>query len=124
MKLDKSQAIDRRNQQLNSTALNRDNSHFAVLDPKRNIWWLDVPVNQLKSNEWLNLLLHTPEAEQLLHLKVPTNFLRAHLDELEVRNAGKRKTSISLELSADRDSYLKDQRPKGSQLGFAVFVQV
>ncbi|WNW13759.1 hypothetical protein RRX38_22210 [Pseudomonas sp. DTU_2021_1001937_2_SI_NGA_ILE_001] len=123
MKLDKKQAIDRRNQQLGGTALTADNSHFAILDRKRNIWWFDLPVSQLKSTEWLNLLLYTAEPEQLQHLKVPTNFLRAHISEMEVRNAGKRKASISLELSADRDSLLQDLRPKGSQLGFAVFLQ-
>lgn len=124
MKLDKSQAIERRNQQLDSTVLNRDNTHFAVLDPKRNIWWFDLPFGQIKTCEWINLLLHTPETDQLLHLKVPSNFLRAHRDEVEMRHAGKRNMSVSLELSADRDSYLQDLRPKGGQLAFAVFVQV
>ncbi|GAB7533153.1 hypothetical protein PS3A_55690 [Pseudomonas sp. 3A(2025)] len=129
MKLDKKQAIDRRNQHLAlnqkqpGTVLNADNSYFAVLDPRRNIWWFDLPVSQLKSLEWLNLLMHTPEPDQLLHVKVPTSFLRARIAGLEVRNQGKRKATISLELSADRDSYLKDLRPEGTHLGFAVFIQ-
>ncbi len=123
MKLDKKQAIDRRNQQLENPVLNADNSYFALLDPRRNIWWFDLPVSQLKSLEWLNLLLHIPEPEQLLHVKVPTSFLRARIAGVEVRNAGKRKATISLELSADRDGFLKDLRPEGTNLGFAVFLQ-
>ena len=54
---------------------------------------------------------------------MPTNFLKAHLEHLEVRNAGKRRSTISLALSADRDSLLRDTRPGGEQLDFQPFVQ-
>ena len=57
--------------------------------------------------EWVHLLLHNAETDQLLTLKVPTVFLREKLEGLVVRNAGKRKPEITLELSADKDSFLK-----------------
>lgn len=125
MKLDKKLAIARRNQELGGAVLGVNNTHFAVLDTKRNIWWFDLPITrtQVGQYEWMHLLLHTPATDQLIHLKVTTVFLRDHVEELEVRNAGKRKSTISLELSADKDSYLKDMRPKGSNLSFAGFVQ-
>ncbi|AAZ35251.1 conserved hypothetical protein [Pseudomonas savastanoi pv. phaseolicola 1448A] len=125
MKLDKKLAIARRNQDLGGAVLGVNNTHFAVLDPKRNIWWFDLPVPRLQVGqyEWLHLLLHTPETDQLLHLKVTTVFMRDHMEGLEVRNADKRKPTVSLELSADKDSFLKDMRPKGSNLGFAAFLQ-
>ncbi|RMN33227.1 hypothetical protein ALQ61_00822 [Pseudomonas coronafaciens pv. zizaniae] len=125
MKLDKKLAIARRNQDLGGAVLGVNNTHFAVLDPKRNIWWFDLPVPRLQVGqyEWLHLLLHTPETDQLLHLKVTTVFMRDHMEGLEVRNADKRKPTVSLELSADKDSFLKDMRPKGSNLGFAGFLQ-
>ncbi|RML79839.1 hypothetical protein ALQ89_03139 [Pseudomonas amygdali pv. tabaci] len=125
MKLDKKLAIARRNQDLGGAVLGVNNTHFAVLDPKRNIWWFDLPVPRLQVGqyEWLHLLLHTPEIDQLLHLKVTTVFMRDHMEGLEVRNADKRKPTVSLELSADKDSFLKDMRPKGSNLGFAAFLQ-
>jgi len=73
--------------------------------------------------DWVNLLLHTPLTDELQHLKVPINFLRAHQEQMEVRNPGKRRSTISLALSADRDSLLRDTRPGGDQLDFNTFVQ-
>jgi hypothetical protein len=125
MKIDKQQAIVRRNQQLGGNVLGTNNTHFAVLDPKRNIWWFDLPVSRLAVGqyEWLHLLLHTPSTDELIHLKVTTAFMREHKEGVVIRNEGKRKSTVSLELSADRDSYLKDMRPNGASLSFAGFVQ-
>lgn len=125
MKLDKPQAIARRNKELDGAVLGVNNCHFTVLDAKRNIWWFDIPVARLQIGqyEWIHLLLHTPSSDQLLHLKVTTAFLREHMEGLVVRNAGKRKSTVSLELSADKDSFLKDVRPTGSGVGFAPFLQ-
>ena len=47
--------------------------------------------------------------------------LREKMEGLEVRNQGKRKAALSLELSADKDSYLQDMRPGGTNLDFAQF---
>ncbi|MFJ3481983.1 hypothetical protein ACIPL1_01240 [Pseudomonas sp. NPDC090202] len=125
MKIDKQQAIARRNEQLGGAVLGTNNTHFAVLDPKRNIWWFDLPVSRLAVGqyEWLHLLLHTPATDELIHLKVTTKFMRENLEGLTIRNEGKRKSTVSLELSADRDSFLKDMRPTGSNLSFVGFVQ-
>ncbi|WP_313739458.1 hypothetical protein [Pseudomonas sp.] len=125
MKLDKPAAIERRNAALARPVLTRDNTLFATLDGKRNLWWFEVPVALLRKGQpdWVNLLLHTPEGDELQHLKVPINFLRAHQEQMEVRNPGKRRSTISLALSADRDSRLRDTRPGGEQLDFSTFVQ-
>jgi len=40
-----------------------------------------------------------------------------------VGNEGKRKAALSLELSADKDSYLQDMRPAGTNVNFAPFRQ-
>jgi hypothetical protein len=105
--------------------LTSSNTLFAILDNKRNLWWFEVPVALLRKGQadWVNLLLHTPESDELQHLKVPTNFLKAHQEQMEVRNPGKRRSTISLALSADRDSLLRDTRPGGEQLDFRNFVQ-
>ena len=126
MKLDKPTAIARRNATLARPVLTSDNTLFAILDRKRNLWWFEVPVKLLRKGQpdWVNLLLHTPESDDLQHLKVPINFLSAHLEQLEVRHPGKRRSTISLALSADRDSLLRDIRPGGENLDFRTFVQV
>nr|BFE90884.1 hypothetical protein GCM10020185_14200 [Pseudomonas brassicacearum subsp. brassicacearum] len=95
------------------------------MNRNRNIFWFDIPVGRLAIGqyEWIHLLLHTPATDELLHLKVPTVFLREKMEGLEVRNQGKRKAALSLELSADKDSYLQDMRPGGYQSGFCA-VQV
>ena len=125
MKLDKPTAIARRNATLARPVLTSDNTLFAILDRKRNLWWFEVPVRLLRKGQpdWINLLLHTPESDDLQHLKVPINFLGAHLEQLEVRHPGKRRSTISLALSADRDSLLRDIRPGGENLDFKTFVQ-
>lgn len=125
MKLDKKQAIARRNQELGGAVLGTNNCHFTELSRNRNIWWFDIPLGRLAIGqyEWVHLLLHTPSTDQLLHLKVPTVFLREKLEGLEVRNAGKRKPTASLELSADKDAFLQDVRPNGTGVSFAQFQQ-
>ncbi|MDE1168920.1 MAG: hypothetical protein PW845_26940 [Pseudomonas sp.] len=125
MKLDKPQAIARRNKELGGAVLGVNNCHFTLLDKKRNIWWFDLPVGRIQVGqyEWVHLLLHNEATDQLLHLKVTTAFLRERIEGLTVRNAGKRNASISLELSADKDSFLKDVRPTGSGISLAPFVQ-
>ncbi|AAY93843.1 hypothetical protein D3X12_28435 [Pseudomonas protegens] len=125
MKLDKKQAIARRNQELGGAVLGVNNCHFAELNRNRNIWWFDILVTRLAIGqyEWVHLLLHNPDTDQLLHLKVPTVFLREKLEGLVIRNEGKRKAALSLELSADKDSFLKDVRPAGTGVSFAQFQQ-
>ncbi|AJO80165.1 hypothetical protein [Pseudomonas sp. MRSN 12121] len=125
MKLDKKLAIARRNQELGGAVLGVNNCHFAELNRNRNIWWFDLPVSRLAIGqyEWVHLLLYTPSTDQLLHLKVPTLFLREKIEGLVVRNAGKRKAALSLELSADKDSFLNDVRPAGTGVNFAQFQQ-
>jgi len=125
MKLDKKQTIARRNQELCGAVLGVNNCHFAELNRNRNIWWFDILVTRLAIGqyEWVHLLLHTPDTDQLLHLKVPTVFLREKLEGLVIRNEGKRKAALSLELSADKDSFLKDVRPAGTGVSFAQFQQ-
>lgn len=125
MKLDKKQAIARRNLELGGAVLGTNNTHFTALNTNKNIWWFDLPLGRLAVGqyEWVHLLLHTPSTDQLLHLKVTTVFLRDHMEGLVVRNRGKRKSTVSLELSADKDSFLKDVRPDGANLSFAGFVQ-
>ncbi|PWB32814.1 hypothetical protein DCO48_11850 [Pseudomonas sp. SDI] len=125
MKIDKPTAIARRNQELAKPVLTSTNTLFAVLDSKRSLWWFDVPVAFIYNGvtDWVNLLLHTPETDELQHLKVPVNFLKAHLESMEVRNPRKRRSTISLALSADRDAKLQDLRPGGNNLSFAAFLQ-
>ena len=125
MKLDKLAAIARRNETLARPVLTRDNTLFAILDRKRNLWWFEVPVALLRKGQpdWVNLLLHAPDSDELQHLKVPISFLRAHQEQMEIRHPGKRRSTISLALSADRDSLLRDTRPGGEQLDFRPFLQ-
>ena len=124
MKLNKAQAIARRNQELGGAVLGVNNCHFTELNRNKNIWWFDIPLSRLAIGqyEWIHLLLHTPSTDQLLHLKVPTVFLREKMEGLVVRNQGKRKSTVSLELSADKDAFLEDVRPAGTGVNFAKFL--
>lgn len=125
MKLDKKLAIARRNQELGGAVLGVNNCHFAALNTNKNIWWFDIPLARLAVGqyEWVHLLLHTPSTNELLHLKVTTAFLREKREGMVVRATHKRTPTMSLELSADKDSYLQDVRPTGTGVNFAQFLQ-
>ena len=125
MKLDKKLAIARRNQELGGAVLGVNNCHFAALNTNKNIWWFDIPLARLTVGqyEWVHLLLHTPSTDELLHLKVTTAFLREKREGMVVRATHKRTPTMSLELSADKDSYLQDVRPTGTGVNFAQFLQ-
>ena len=124
MKLDKKQAIARRNQELGGAVLGVNNCHLATLNTNKNIWWFDIPLVRLAIGqyEWVHLLLHTPSTDELLHLKVTTAFLREKREGMVVRATHKRTPTMSLELSADKDSYLQDVRPAGTGVNFAQFL--
>ncbi len=125
MKLDKKLAIARRNQELGGAVLGVNNCHFAALNTNKTIWWFDIPLARLAVGqyEWVHLLLHTPSTDELLHLKVTTAFLREKREGMVVRATHKRTPTMSLELSADKDSYLQDVRPTGTGVNFAQFLQ-
>lgn len=125
MKIDKKAAIARRNQVLGAAVLGLNNSHFAAINLNKNIWWFDIPVGRLGIGqyEFIHLLLHHTTSDELLHLRVPTLFLRTREDDLVVRHKGTRKSTVSLELSADKDSWLRDVRPLGAGVRFAEFLQ-
>ena len=125
MKLDKKLAIARRNQELGGAVLGVNNCHFAALNTNKNIWWFDISLARLAVGqyEWVHLLLHTPSTDELLHLKVTTAFLREKREGMVVRATHKRTPTMSLELSADKDSYLQDVRPTGTGVNFAQFLQ-
>ena len=125
MKLDKKQAIARRNQALGGAVIGVNNGHFASLNTNKNIWWFDIQLARLAVGqyEWVHLLLHTPSTDELLHLKVTTAFLREKREGMVVRATHKRTPTMSLELSADKDSFLQDVRPTGTGVNFAQFLQ-
>ena len=58
MKLNKSQAIARRNLELGGAVLGVNNCHFTDLDRKRNIWWFDLPVARIAIGqyEWIHFV--------------------------------------------------------------------
>lgn len=125
MKIDKKAAIARRNQQLGGAVLGVNNTHFATLNKNKNIWWFDIPVGRIKIGqyEWVHLLMHNPVTDELHHLRVTTQYLRDNEDGLVTRNKGSRNSTLSIELSADRDSLFQDVRPAGKGVRFAQFVQ-
>ncbi|MGH8432924.1 MAG: hypothetical protein ACRERX_00230, partial [Pseudomonas sp.] len=73
--------------------------------------------------EFVHLLLHNHLTDELHHLRVPTLYFRTHEEGLVTRNKGERKATLSLELSADKDSLFQDVRPTGAGVRFAEFVQ-
>ena len=62
------------------------NTLFAILDNKRNLWWFEVPVALLGKGQadWSTCCC-IPANRRAAAPKVPTNFLKAHLEQMEVR---------------------------------------
>ncbi|MFU6988940.1 hypothetical protein [Pseudomonas paraeruginosa] len=123
MKLDKAAAIAQLNQALGMSVLYSGNTLLARFNKSKNAWWFDIPLSQLKTGKFLNLLLLSPAGDAVEHLKVPTSFLRQQQEGLELRDKNARRPTLSLELSADAGRRLRDIRPGGTGLDFAAFLQ-
>ena len=74
MKLDKKQAIARRNLELGGAVLGVNNCHFTELNRNRNIWWFDIPVARLAVGQYECCLLYTsPSPRDGLLSRMPSS---------------------------------------------------
>ena len=115
----KNKAIDRINQH---PQINSANTHFANINNRKAVWWLDIPFIKVSRSiaRKINLLLYDNRTKTLHHLYVPVKFLKNNAG-LVTRITAKKKKVISLELSADANYLFQDVRSKGSGVRFAKF---
>ena len=110
----RAEAIARINRRYGSTPLNRRDTHVANINASKPVWWLDIPMHKLEGSvRALNLLLYDHRVDDLHYLKVPTEFFRANLGGLVVRDD---KACITLELAADRQHLRRPGEPWRSAL--------
>jgi hypothetical protein len=115
----RAEAIARINRRYGSAQLNRRDTHFANINATKPVWWLDIPSHKLEGSvRAINLLLYDDRVDDLHYLRVPTQYFRANLGGLVVRND---KECITLELSADRQHLFQDVRPTGHGVRFGQF---
>lgn len=67
MKLDKAAAIAQLNQALGMSVLDSGNTLLARFNKSKNAWWFDIPLSQLKTGKFLNLLLLSPAGDAVEH---------------------------------------------------------
>ena len=115
--IDKKEAIRRTG--LHATRVAGD-SHFANINGAKDVWWLDIPLRKLDSDNphSLDVLLYDGRDEVLHHLRVPTSYLRVNLPSLTVRN---NKQCIHLELKSDNPHQFRNVAPISSRVDFAQF---
>ena len=114
----RAEAIVRINRRYGSQ-LNRRDTHFANINASKPVWWLDIPIQKVKGSvRTINLLLYDERVDDLHYLKVPTEYFRANLSGLVVRDD---KACISLELAADGQHLFEDVRPTGKGIRFGQF---
>ena len=118
--MNKSEAIARASKRDGAAGLDSGTTHFANVNSSKRVWWLDIPLEEIKpvGDENINLLLYDGRSDQLHHLRVPTAFLRDNRQRLAARSD---KKCISLELSADAGNRFTDVRPTGQGVRFDQF---
>lgn len=118
--MDKSKAVDQTNRRCNTSELSLHNTHFANVNAKKDVWWVDLPLPEvsLDGAGEINLLLYDHRSEEVHYLQIPTEYFRANMIHLVIRDD---KGCISLELSADGRNLFQDVRPTGGGVRFAQF---
>ena len=111
----------RKQQDLYDTILDRKKTHFANVNSRKLVWWIEIPLIKFTSGEYqeLDILVFEGGLNILHHLRVPTNYIKDNLPMFYVR---KDKESISLELSVDNRNKFEDIRPKSGKMQFSQFL--
>jgi hypothetical protein len=120
--MEKNEAIKIINRRIASNSLDSRNTHFANVNSAKNVWWFDIPTSKAFSQTIsnLHLLVYQQKVNELFHLKVPTSFFLNNRSGFVIREE---KGTISLELSAEKATFLKDIRPGSDKLSFKEFLQ-
>jgi hypothetical protein len=118
----KNEAIKMINKKLDRPILNTKNTHFANVNSAKDVWWFDLPISKAFSNDlaYLHLLIYQPRGGELNHLLVPTNMFKDNRTKFVIREE---KATLSLELSAEKTTYLTDVRPGSGRVSFREFLQ-
>ena len=103
-------------------SLNHDCTHFANINTRRSVWWIEIPVEKFTSGRYptINFLLFDPAVNQLHHLSVSTVYIKTNKDRFCVRD--KAKPAVSFELSSQQHNQFQDVRPGGGGMAFAHFL--
>jgi hypothetical protein len=120
--MNKNEAIKIMNKRIGNPSPNSRNTHFANVNSAKNVWWFDIPTSKAFSQniDHLHLLVYQPMGDELSHLNVPTYFFIQNRSGFIIREE---KGTISLELSCEKATFLKDIRPGSGQVSFIDFVQ-
>jgi hypothetical protein len=122
LSIKKPEAIARINRLCGQAGLDDRNTHFANINARKDVWWLDIPLSKISRAgiTEINFLLYDQRSDELHYLRVPIGYLRANLGRLVVRED---KAVISLELSADQTRLFRDVRPTSGGVQFGQFKQ-
>lgn len=87
--------------------------------PKKSVWWPQIPINAIEKSTFshINILCQiAPNMNDFHHLKVPTKFLRKHIEKFHTL-----KGKITLYLSTDPEKLFVKERGEGN-LDFKSFL--
>jgi hypothetical protein len=94
--------------------------HFANVNSRKPVWWLDLPSDEVfdLTPPHIDLVLADTDA-RVHHLRVPKEWLIENREMLAVRED---KNVVSIELSALPDQRFRDVRPRSGRLDFGSFL--
>ena len=95
--------------------------HFANINVAKAVWWLEIPLTKIApgGDGAIHLLLASAAAELLHYLMVPTEWLRSHQSDFDVRRD---KDCLSLELSSNGTDRFHDVRSGSRNTDFSPFL--
>lgn len=122
MSMNKNEAIKIMNRRNGSQVFDSRNTHFANVNSAKDIWWFDIPTSKAFSYNipYLHLLLYQNREDEIFHLKIPPSFFIKKRDSFIIREE---KGTLSLELSTEKATFLKDVRSGSGQISFKEFLQ-
>src|SRR5688572_29337668 len=100
--MDKKSAILEVNYRGVGAPVTEDDTHFANVNGRKRVWWIDIPVRELLdvSSPAINLLL--AENGAVHHLRVPKGWMTDHMEGFALRTD---RDAVSLELSVDEPKF-------------------
>ena len=113
-------AIATINERGRDTRLTSQNTHFAKINARKNVWWIEIPFGKVfgaSTGEFVHFALYDQKNGQLHHLAVPAEYLSKNHGHRRLVSRDEKQVLV-LELSPDS---FADERPKGGKISFAQF---
>ena len=116
--MDKGPAMAQVNEHVGHQLLRGDNTSFANVNSKKDVWWVNVDPRKFERE--LHLVLAKDGDSGLIWLRIAPGSIAAPEHVFRVRQDN---GYVDFEISSDPDRYMKDVKSGGTEYDFAPHVE-